>query len=76
MSGVNSNTLMSKVWTRMWKMTGRYSRLRPLRISHNNDSTSDIHIVAELFSQHFEYVSSSHNYSEVFLRIRPTLEAV
>ena len=46
------------------------------QISHNNDTTSDPHIVAELFSQHFECVSSSHNYSPDFLRMRPTLEAI
>ena len=68
---------MSKVWSRMPKITGRYSRQDPPRISLNNDTTSDPHIVAELFSQHFEYVSSSHNYYSLeFLRIRPTLQAV
>ena len=72
-SGLNSNTPMSKGWCRIRKMTGRYSRQHPPRISHNNDPTSDPYIVAELFSQHFEYVSSSHNYSPEFLRMRPTL---
>ena len=48
----------------------------PPRISHNNHTTSDPHIVAELFPQHFAYVGSSHNYSTKFLMMRPTLEAI
>ena len=75
-SGLNINTPMSKVWSRIRKMSGKYSAHQAPCLSYNNDVTSNPLLIAEMFADHFENVSSNNSYSANFLRVKQNKELV
>lgn len=75
-SGLNSTTPMSRIWSRVKKMTGKYqSHLTPYLLS-NADVMADPADVAEALADHYASVSSRRNYSARFLRQKEQVEAV
>ena len=73
-STININTPMSKVWSKIRKMTGRYKSNHPPCIETPNGIISDQQQVAQILSEHFASVSSSQNYSDNFNRHRTRQE--
>lgn len=69
-SSINIKTPMSKVWTKIRKMTGRYPPNHPPCISMGNRTISDRPTVSRLLAEHYSSVSSSENYSANFNRSR------
>jgi len=74
-STINSDTPMTKIWSRVQKMTGRYKRQNAPCLSSANGPTACPNQVAEILAGHFATVSSSNNYTPNFMRIKTQAEA-
>jgi hypothetical protein len=69
-STITSDTPMSKIWTRMGKMRGKYkSPSAPCLIDQGNPVAEDDE-VAKLLAEHYCSVSSGNSYSPRFQRIK------
>ena len=61
---------MSKVWTKIRKMTGKYPANHPPTLKINNQLLTNTVITSQTLAAHFSSVSSNNNYSEPFNRSR------
>ena len=71
---ININTPMSKVWTKIRKMTGKYPSHHPPTLMVNNQLLTDSAITSQTLAMHFSSVSSNNNYPDNFNRTRIRLE--
>ena len=74
LSTININTPMSKVWTKIRKMTGKYPISHPPTLKINNELLTDTAITSQTLAEHFSSVSSNNHYSEIFNRNRSIIE--
>lgn len=73
-SSINVHTPMSKIWSNIRKISGKYQIQPPPTLHTPAGLTSDPAEVAELLAQHYQRTSSSTNYSDLFLPIKAHAE--
>ena len=69
-SSINVNTPMSKVWSRIRKMTGNYNSHPPPTLRVGGTTHTDPQEVSELFATHYSSVSSNSGYSPTFCNLK------
>ena len=73
-SSINRSTPMSKVWSRIRKMSGKYCSHPPPTLNIGGNSSSDPIEVAEHLANHYATVSASRSYNQVFYDIKQRAE--
>ena len=74
-SSINSSTPLTKVWTRVAKIAGKYNKkIVPTIKDRQGNIQTDPEIVAEMLGESFASFSSGEAYTERFNRLRQQLE--
>lgn len=73
-SKINTTTPMSKIWTRIRKLSGKYPVTHPPCILHNGNLVGDQQQVSELLADHYSSVSSNTNYLDIFKQTQASRE--
>ena len=74
-SSININTSMNKIWKRIKKMKGKFSRNPPPLLQTVGDNlTQDPQITSNIFAETFSAISNTSNYTSDFNRYRSQKE--
>ena len=75
-SSINSNTSIDKIWKRVQKIKGKFTKKPPPLLTDNSgNETQDPCVTSTIFGETFASVSATENYTPEFLRYKRIQEA-